>query len=83
MQSNRHTPFTLNRWQHARFMDNVLRHRDSMAECAAEMLFGRPEEGSDITRFWLRHRPPEELEVVAGGLDRRPPQEELQEEALI
>ncbi|OLQ02284.1 Chaperone protein DnaJ [Symbiodinium microadriaticum] len=66
--------------QHARFMDNVLRHRDSMAECAAEMLFGRPEEGSDITRFWLRHKPPEELEVVAGGLDRRPPLEELQEE---
>ena len=38
------------RAQHSELFDAVLASKDRVAACAGEMLFGRPEEGADITR---------------------------------
>ena len=36
--------------QHAELFGAVLAAKDRVAACAGEMLFGRPEEGAEITR---------------------------------
>jgi len=66
--------------EHADLFGYVLTSKDDVASCAGEMLFGRPEDGATMTRFWLRRKPPHGLKVEAGGLDQRPCQDELREE---
>eukprot|EP00435_Cladocopium_sp_Y103_P011504 s3456_g3.t1 len=66
--------------EHADLFSYVLTSKDEVGSCAGEMLFGRPEDGATMTRFWLRRKPTHGLQVVAGGLDQRPNEEELREE---
>ncbi|CAL1155412.1 unnamed protein product [Cladocopium goreaui] len=70
----------LARPEHADLFSYVLTSKDEVGSCAGEMLFGRPEDGATMTRFWLRRKPSHGLQVVAGGLDQRPNEEELREE---